>query len=146
MKESEVYNVIEQWVDAWNEKDIDRMESMYTEDAVLYQAPVRQALKGWNYLHDRLTDLYEGFPDAKMKINDLHVDRNIAFLEFNEIGTHTGRFLDFEPTGNKIDIDSCIVFRVNNGKIVNHTTYLDTATILRSLGIIKITGTRPEAA
>ncbi|HZD58965.1 MAG TPA: ester cyclase, partial [Anaerolineae bacterium] len=73
-------------------------------------------------------------------------DGDIAILEFNETGTQTGRFLDYEPTGNKIDIDSCLVFRVRNGKITNHTTYLDTATILRSLGLIEITGVRPEAA
>ena len=146
MKKRDIYDMIEQWVDAWNAKDMDRMKSMYTKDAVLYQGPVREALKGWDYIYNRLQDLAMGFPDAHIKINDLHVDGDIAILEFNETGTQTGRFLDYEPTGNKIDIDSCLVFRVRNGKITNHTTYLDTATILRSLGLIEITGVRPEAA
>ncbi len=147
MKKNDIYDMIEQWVDAWNARDIGRMESMYAEDVVLYQAPVRQALKGWNYVRDRFEDIIEGFPDAVMKINDLHVDGDIAILEFSETATQTGRFLDYEPTGNKAEFDSCIVFRVNNnGKIVNHTTYLDTATILRSLGLVKVAGARPEAA
>lgn len=146
MKESEVFSMIEQWVDAWNAKDMGRVETMYADDVVLYQAPVRSALRGWSYIHDRGRTLWTGFPDAKMKINDLHVDRNVAFLEHNITGTHTGRFLEHEPTGKIIDIDSCIVFRVRNGKIVNHTTYMDTATILRALGLIQVTGTRPEAA
>ncbi len=146
MKKSDVENMIEQWVDAWNAKDMERMKSMYAEDVVLYQGPVRKSLKGWGYVHDRLQDLATGFPDARIKINDLHIDGDIAILEFNETGTQTGRFLDYEPTGNEIDIDSCLVFRVSRGKIINHTTYLDTATILRSLGLVKITGARPEAA
>jgi len=120
MKKSDIYTMIEQWVDVWNARDIDRLKSMYAQDAILYQGPVKKALKGWEYIQARLEDLTDGFPDAQMKINNLHVDGNIAILEFNETGTHEGRFLDYEPTGNKIDFDSCLVFRVSNGKIVNH--------------------------
>ncbi|MBE0446798.1 MAG: ester cyclase [Actinobacteria bacterium] len=67
-------------------------------------------------------------------------------MEFNVVGTHTGRFLDYEPTGRTFDIDSCLIFKVKDSKIIKHTTYLDTATILRALGIITIPGVRPEAA
>ncbi len=148
MKKSDIQiqNMVEQWVDAWNAKDMDRMKSMYSEDAILYQGPVREALKGWNYVYDRFQDLFSGFPDAQIKINDLHIDGDIAVLEFNETGTQTGQFLGYEPTGNKINIDSCLVFRISKGKIVNYTTYLDIATILRSLGLVKISGAHPEAA
>lgn len=147
MKKNDIYTMIEQWVDVWNAKDMDRMKSMYAEDVVLYQAPVRHAVKGWDYIRDRLESVIQGFPDAALKINDLHVDGDIAILEFSETGTQTGRFLDYAPTGKKAEFDSCIVFRVNNnGKIVNHTTYLDTATILRSLGLIEVAGARPWAA
>ncbi|MCL6473048.1 MAG: ester cyclase [Firmicutes bacterium] len=146
MKKADIFNMIEDWVDAWNAKDIDRMKSMYAEDVILYQAPIKQALKGWDYIQDRLSALLEGFPDARIKINDLHIDGDIAILEFNETGTQTKQFLGYAPTGNRMDVDSCIVFRIRGGKIINHTTYLDTATILRSLGLIEIKGARPAAA
>ncbi|HZD61132.1 MAG TPA: nuclear transport factor 2 family protein, partial [Anaerolineae bacterium] len=60
MKKRDIYDMIEQWVDAWNAKDMDRMKSMYTKDAVLYQGPVREALKGWGYIYNRLQDLAMG--------------------------------------------------------------------------------------
>lgn len=146
MVESDTRKMIEEWVDAWNSKDMDRMRSLYAEDAILYQAPVKQTLTGWNYINDRLKDLAEGFPDAKIEISALHIDGDTAILEFNETGTHKGRFLDYEPTGNKIDIDSCLVFKIRDGKVINYTTYLDTVTILRALGLVSVPSTRPEAA
>lgn len=146
MTESEIRNLFERWVDAWNSKDPERDRPLYAEDVVLYQAPVKKTLVGVDHIIARSKDLFEMSKDARLTVRELHVAGDTAIMEFNIIGTHTGRFLDYEPTGRKFDIDSCLIFKVKDGKIIKHTTYLDTATILRALGLLTIPGVRPEAA
>jgi steroid delta-isomerase-like uncharacterized protein len=146
MTEQEMRTIVEQVVEILNSKDPERLRSLYSEDAVLYQAPVKKTLVGQDHIVARVRDLSEMSKDSHMTIRELHVAGDTAFLEFNFVGTNTGRFLDYEPTGRKFDIDSCVSFQFRNGKIVKHTTYLDTATVLRHLGLISIPHARPEAA
>jgi steroid delta-isomerase-like uncharacterized protein len=146
MKESALVNLIEQWVDASNAKDMDHLQSLHSKDVIFYQGPSEVALKGWDYVRDRAQVFWTAFPDYRIKINDLHVDGNIVIMEFNATGTHTGQLLGYGPSGNKLDFDSCLVFRISRGKIVNYTTYVDMATVLHALGLIEIKGARPEAA
>lgn len=146
MNENDIRKMFAEWVDAFNSGDVERMRSFYTEDAVLYQAPIKKTLVGLDYIVARLKDFSEMSEDSRFTIRDLHVDGDTAILEFNIAGTHTGRFLDFEPTGRRLDIDSCLIFEVRDGRITKHTTYLDIATVLRALGLISVPGTREEAA
>jgi len=146
MTESEIRNLFEQWVDAWNANDVERFKPLYAEDVVLYQAPIKKTLTGIDYIIARGKDFFEMSNDARLTVRELHVAGDTAIMEFNATGTHTGRFLDYEPTGRKFDFDSCLIFKVKDGKIIKHTTYLDTATVLRALGLLTVSGVRPEAA
>ena len=146
MTESEIRNLFEQWVDAWSSGDWEHIRSLYAEDAILYQAPIKKTLVGIDHIIAWRKDLFEASSDARLTIRELYVVGDIAVMEFNIVGTHTGRFFDYESTGRKFDIDSCLVFKVKDGKIIKHTTYLDMATVLRALGLLTIPGVRPEAA
>lgn len=148
MEESMLRNMYEKdWVDTWNLNDPEKIKQFYTEDVVLYQAPLRKALHGREHLLERYEDFLEMSNDVKVTLRDIHIDGDSVILEINIKGTNTGKFLDYEPTGKKIDLDTCLSFKVNDeGKITKHTTYLDTATLLRILGHIEVTGTRAEAA
>jgi len=146
MNENETRALVEEWVDAWNAAEPERMRALYTPDAVLYQAPQKKALVGVDHIIERWHAVAGIANDSRFTLRELHVAGDTAILEFNVAGTHTTRFLDFEPTGRGLDIDSCLVFKVENGKITKHTTYLDTATILRALGLLEIPGVREEAA
>lgn len=146
MEEQEIRQRLRDWVDAWNSMDEDLVRSFYSENAGLYQAAVGKSLTGREHIVDRYKDFMEMSADAKMTARAIHVDGHTGILEMAVSGTHTGRFLDHEPTGRPLHIETCLVFTFEGDMIVHHTTYLDTATVLRSLGLITIEGTRAEAA
>lgn len=143
---TDINKFFEQWVDAWNSNEPEKIKPFYKEDFVFYQAPVKKTLVGVKHIIARANDFAQMSSDARLSIRELHINGNTAVMEFNVKGTSTGRFLNFEPTGLKIDIDSCLSFKVENNKIAKQTTYLDTATILRAIGMLEIPGTLPEAA
>lgn len=146
MNEQETRQRVKDWADAWNSRDDNRVRSFYSENVVLYQAAVGKSLEGVEHIIDRYHDFNGMSEDARMTVRGIYVDGNTGILEMSFGGTHTGRFLDYEPTGKRLHIETCLVFKFEDDKIVHHTTYLDTATVLRALGLITIEGTRAEAA
>lgn len=144
--ESEIRQLVNGWMEAWNAHDIPKTMSFYADNCVLYQAPQRSSLTGKNYIEARFNDLLQAAPDWNTKVNALHVVGNNAIVEITNTGTHTGPFLGYEPTNNKFEFDTCIILNIQNGVIVKQTAYLDMATILRSVGLITIKEARPEAA
>lgn len=146
MNENEMREMFKEWVEAWNAADEERVRALYSPNAVLYQAPVKKTLVGLDHIIARMRAFTDSLEDTQLTVRDLHVAGDTAILELTVAGSHTGSFLDHEPTGRRFDIDSCLIFKVENGKIVKHTTYLDTASMLRALGLVEITGTREEAA
>lgn len=146
MTENEIRDLFDRWVLAWNSGGVEDIRPLYADDAVLYQAPVKKTLVGIDHIIDRAKSLNEMSGDARLSVRELHVVGDTAIMEINVAGTHTGRFLDYEATNRTFDIDSCLVFKVKDGTIIKHTTYFDTATLVRALGLITISGVRPEAA
>lgn len=146
MMESEIREVIDRWFEAWNAGDIKGLEALYDENVVLYLAPLKRTLTGRRYIVQRIKSLQDLSSDAQITLNGLHIAGNAAVVELNIHGTHTGKFLGFEPTGRPLDLDTCLVFELVDGKIVKHTTYLDDSIVLRALGLISVPEARPEAA
>lgn len=146
MGRRDIRNAVNQWVDAWNAHNIKGIESSYAEDAVLFQAPTRSKLSGRDYIMARQRDALEMSSDMEVYLRELYIDGDTAILELTDTGTNDGPFLDYPPTGKKFQLDTCLIFKFSDGKIVEHVDYLDTATVLRAFGLLEIPGTRPEVA
>ncbi len=41
-----------------------------------------------------------------------------------------------EPTGNRIEVEFVEVWRIRDGKVVSGHNYIDSATVMRQLGLI----------
>jgi predicted ester cyclase len=40
-------------------------------------------------------------------------------------GTHLGELWGFPPTGNKVELELIDIFRVKDGKLIEHWTHMD---------------------
>lgn len=139
-------SVVYNWVDAWNAYDIEKIRGFYSADVEFYQAPAKVTLTGTDPILHRFRDFYEALEVAKMTILNISVSGDTIILENNIFGINTGKFLKFQPTNHRLDIDTCDIFKITDAGIVKHTTYLDTATVLRVLELIEVPGTKAEAA
>ena len=64
-----------------------------------------------------------------------------AAIEFLFSGTHDGVLPTpdggIEPTGQRVELDVCNVFRALDGKLVECRSYFDAATLMRQLGLTR---------
>ena len=80
------------------------------------------------------------FPDGRCNVNNIVAGEDWVVAEFAGRGTQTGTFYTPEgeimPTGKRVDVPFCDVFKIENGKIVSYNSYFDSATFMKQLGLI----------
>lgn len=72
-------------------------------------------------------------PDLKVTIEASVANGDTAAASFVYEGTHTGDYLGVAPTGRRLRFTSCDIFRVADGKIVEHWGMGDIAGIMAQL-------------
>ena len=69
--------------------------------------------------------LLHAFPDATMEINEQLAERDLVATRKTLRGTHRGELWGLPPTGNRVEWEFIDIFRVRDGKLVEHWTHMD---------------------
>jgi predicted ester cyclase len=69
--------------------------------------------------------LLRAFPDARFVINEQLGERDLVATRKTLHATHLGELWGFQPTGNKIEFEFIDIFRVKDGKLIEHWTHMD---------------------
>jgi steroid delta-isomerase-like uncharacterized protein len=79
--------------------------------------------------------VFKAFPDIHWTIQELFPagDRVIAWMVVR--GTHEGEFMGISATGNKFELSSFDMFRIQNGKIVEEREETDMLGLYQQLGM-----------
>ena len=56
-------------------------------------------------------------------------------VRFNLHGTHHGNFMGIPATGREINVPGMIIYRIADGKIVEHWMQIDLAVMMQQLGV-----------
>jgi predicted ester cyclase len=73
--------------------------------------------------------LLQGFPDATMEINEQLAERDLVATRKTFRGTHLGELWDLPPTGNRVEFEFIDIFRVSEGRLIEHWTSMDLAAL-----------------
>ncbi|SDB81664.1 SnoaL-like polyketide cyclase [Raineyella antarctica] len=69
--------------------------------------------------------LLEAFPDATMQIDEQIAERDLVATRKTLRGTHRGELWGLPPSGNRVEWEFIDIFRVKDGKLVEHWTHMD---------------------
>jgi predicted ester cyclase len=73
--------------------------------------------------------LLTAFPDATMEINEQLAERDLVATRKTLRGTHLGELWNLPPTGNRVEFEFIDIFRVADGKLIEHWTSMDLAAL-----------------
>jgi steroid delta-isomerase-like uncharacterized protein len=77
-----------------------------------------------------------GFPDLRFAIEDLLADGDKVIARTVFTGTHRGDFFGLRATGKAVTVSSIHIFRIDDGRIVEHWANSDDLAMLRQLGVV----------
>jgi predicted ester cyclase len=85
-------------------------------------APTPRPAGGFQAFYGKLL---RGFPDATMEINEQLGEGDLVATRKTLRGTHRGELWGLPPTGNRVEWEFIDIFRVRDGKLVEHWTHMD---------------------
>jgi predicted ester cyclase len=93
-----------------------------------YVADADEALK------QHIAGAEAAFPCYDLVGEDLIVEGDSAVVRFALRGKHQGNFMGIPATGSEINVPGIIIYRLADGKIVEHWMQIDSATMMQQLG------------
>jgi steroid delta-isomerase-like uncharacterized protein len=127
-------DIFEQWILAFQAKDIEALVSLYHDDAVNWQV-ADQPANGKEEIRTMMESFFAAFPDAYTKIENIMYDGEWASWEWTGGGTFLHDMGDIKATGGKFEIRGCGFFLIRDGKVKLQRGYWDKASWCRQIGI-----------
>jgi steroid delta-isomerase-like uncharacterized protein len=75
------------------------------------------------------------FPCYEMIVEDMLADKDEVAVRFTMRATHTGDYMGIPATGKQVAVPGIIIYRVADGKIVEHWMQFDAMSMLQQLGV-----------
>ena len=109
--------VVRQEMEAWDKADFSAIRKMVAPEYHIY-APSRSTRP--YSIEDEIEWVSggKGFPDMRMSIEELIAKGDKVVLRYICRGAHTEEFEGIPATGKQVEFGGIIIFRIENGKIV----------------------------
>ncbi len=115
-----------------NQKNLAALDQFISPGAVNHTLPAGLPQEPSQFL-----GLYlNGFPDVKATVEDLMADGDKVVARVSYLGTHQGTFRGISPTGKQVAVTGINIFRIVNGKLVEHWGLADRLGALQQLGVV----------
>jgi len=122
----------------FDRQDIDAVRPLWTESSVDHFLALGVEARGPQQLAAFFQELHEAIPDFDMTIENIVEDDRHGVVQWSATGTFDGApFQGIEPTGKRISMRGCDVFRfTEDGKLDTNTVYYDGAEFARQIGML----------
>lgn len=134
MSNEENKSIVRRYQEAYNTNNLNALNHIVAPDFVSHSlAPgLPPGMQGGNLIHQMTM---AAMPDYQVVIEDLMGEGDKVVARFTMTGTHTGtEFLGLPPSGRQINVTGISIFRIADGKIVEHWANEDALGLLQQLG------------
>ena len=138
--EIKVSNVLNNYLAAWNEHNIKKIDSFYANNITWYDLGYDYTTKGKKKVSKAITDAFLGYvPDMYWAKNgDVFISGNTIVYEWVYGGTFNGKWGDISVVNKKFEIKGISTTTINkNGKIISQKDYYNAYDFQKQLGMIK---------
>ena len=122
------------WEEIWNQGKMELVDEIFSPDIIRHD-PNRTELHGIEATKNFIRKMRESFPDLHITLDDVIAENNKVVTRYHFNGTHLGGALGFPATKRKVSYTGIVIFRFDDGKIVEQWTEADLLTLFQQLGV-----------
>ena len=130
-------SIVERFAETLTAHDLIAFAALFAEDYVSHQmsaaAPAPRGVPPKTATVGFFDVRLRAMPDLKVSVQQSLAEGDLVAASFVYEGTHKGVYYGFEPTGKKLSFASCDIFRVAEGKFVEHWGMGDIAGVIAQL-------------
>lgn len=120
----------------FNERDLEAADDFLVEDYREYATGNGESFQNREEFKSGNADFLAAFPDLKVTEDGCLAEENTVVYRHTMTGTHQGKIMGVEPTGNEIILENAGVFQIEDGKTADLYLYADNISLMGQLGII----------
>lgn len=121
--------------EVYEEGNLDRIDEYVAADCVSHSPVLPEPGHGPEEYREFTSMLLSAFPDYEDTTEDLVAEDDKVVVRMTMTGTHEGEFLDLEPTGTTVGVEGMIIYRIEDGKIVEGWYQADMFGLMQQLGL-----------
>jgi steroid delta-isomerase-like uncharacterized protein len=139
----------QQWLDAWNSHEPERLLALMTEDIVYEDTAWPRTMHGHGDVREFVHHAWTGIPDMRFEMRAgpfVHAHEPRAAFWWNGFGTHTGPIdpPGLAPSGRSLTFDGADFHEYRDGKVARLRIVFDMGAVMRQLGVLPEAGSREE--
>jgi steroid delta-isomerase-like uncharacterized protein len=120
----------------WNERRLEVADELIAEGGRNYDTGLVAQPFGTEEMRGTVRMVVYGFPDNVHLVEQVICEGETVVARVTFTGTHQGEFMGIPPTGRKIEITEIHIYRLEDGKAVEHRVGRDDLGAMRQLGVI----------
>lgn len=129
--------IVEEHVRAEVAHELDTVVATFGKNAVWNDKGAREDHFGHDGVRSHYAELFEGFPDVSLDIEQRHHSEESVVLEVMIRGTHEGTWKGIPATGKKVEFPVCAIFTFDDQDMIQaEIVYFDRLTVLTQLGVV----------
>jgi len=132
--------IVRRYREIHNTNQLDQLDQIMAPDLISHSIfpGLPPGMAGAKASHQFLVSI---FPDTKTRTDDLIAEGDKVVERWTNTGTHTGEpFLGAPASGKKFSVTGISIYRIANGKIVEHWGEFNSTTVAQQLGLMPAQG------
>lgn len=138
MSEKENAQIAEQAIAALNARDLDRYITLLDESFVMEGEMLPGPVRGRAAVRQAIEMRLAAFPDMRVEIEQILTSGDYVILRSRMTGTHKGNLAGIAATNKSINVQSCNIVEIRNGKAIRGRLYADNASMLQQMGVLSL--------
>ncbi|WP_331235199.1 ester cyclase [Natronorarus salvus] len=126
--------LIRRYLNAFNERDRETMSELLADDVV--EHGLGRELHGYEEIEEFLDAHFETFPDYSGRTDVLISEDDTVAVRYTVSGTHTGEYLDVEPSGRTVEWSGIAMYRIEGDEIAEIWIEEDRLGLLEQLEVL----------
>jgi steroid delta-isomerase-like uncharacterized protein len=120
----------------WNERKLEVAGELIADGGTNYDTGLVPMPFGPEEMKSTVRMVTTALPDNRHEVEEVVVEDDRVVLRCTLTGTHEGYFMGIPPTGRKIEVTEIHIYRLEDGKAVEHRVGRDDLGAMRQLGVI----------
>jgi predicted ester cyclase len=132
--------MVRRMIQVFNTGDVSKVNEFVGPEYFNHESqadPRRAKMRGPEEVIDTIRNLRSAFADLRYEEQDIIASNDKVISIAQVSGKHVGNFFGIEPTGRSFSYLAVHIFRIANGKIVEHRAVRDDLRFMFQLGVIE---------
>lgn len=135
---TEYREVIERYLEGFNEQDVTALPEVVTEDVVVHGLfGIDGDVRGIDEYGEWAMSMLGGIPDAEIELEEYFEAGDKITVRWTITGTHTNQLFGLPPTDESFEITALAIFRMEDGKIAEKWYQQDDLGMLQQTGVVE---------